>query len=804
MELFLFQAVYINAADAQAQVQTAKLLASDGATSHSFGSSVSISGDTAVVGADRSGSAYVFVRNGTAWTQSVKLLASDGAGSDYFGESVSISGDTVVVGAPHNNEKGTNSGSAYVFVGNGAAWTQTAKLVASDGAASGSFGCSVSISGDTAVVGALHDDDKGSSSGSAYVFVGNDTEWTQVAKLVASDGAAADQFGGSVSISGDTAVVGACGDDDKGGDSGSAYVFVRSGTAWTQTAKLVASDGAASGSFGCSVSISGDTAVVGGVGDNDDGDYSGSAYVFVGSGDVWTQTAKLKASDGAANDRFGQSVSISGDTVVVGAHHDDDISGSAYVFVRNGTAWTQTAKLVASDGAAFDVFGCSLSISGDTAVVGAFGDDDMGSGSGSAYIYDNFEPKNPTSIPTDTPTESPANSPSDTLSVSSQKYSNILTNFGFNNANLTANSTSSFQFQFTNSIPGSTIHAAIVSATLCNATNSAFQIKDGGTSVGIMGPVISNAIIATINRDIESDIDVEGKNSGEVALNYCLRADLYDDSKPSFSVAARKVNLLLNITYQNESEFSITSIQTNEFVASDTSVSDTRSIGIEVFKDSCTSGCEIVDDDNNECFTSETDKASIGDILTLCLKAEDTDVGLIGIESASVTARETFTSDIVSFEASGTPGSDNFVTSTSVANGEVTLETLLLPAYYDALDGGSNGTLKVSGTVLVEYIESSVRNLGYLHVGVDDEYRRQLQDGNQDDRDRQLQNVNQSQDEKSPFSINIPLGISDNIPKIAQERTENSSTSVHIGAGVLFHFASIMMMTSGVFAFFLR
>mmetsp|Transcript_31898 Transcript_31898/g.65082 ORF Transcript_31898/g.65082 Transcript_31898/m.65082 type:complete len:424 (+) Transcript_31898:1182-2453(+) len=421
------------------------------------------------------------------------------------------------------------------------------------------------------------------------------------------------------------------------------------------------------------------------------------------------------------------------------------------------------------------------------AVVGSYLDDDNGGNSGVAFIYSNITPS---SIPT--------------TSYSSPKYSSIRTEFGFNNVTIVTNSASSFQFSFTNTIPGSMIHAAIVAPTLCNSTNSAFQIKDGGTSVGIMGPVISNAIIATINRDIESDIDVEGKNSGEVALNYCLRADLYDDSKPSFSVAARKVNLLLNITYQNESEFSITSIQTNEFVASDTSVSDTRSIGIEVFKDSCTSGCEIVDDDNNECFTSETDKASIGDILTLCLKAEDTDVGLIGIESASVTARETFTSDIVSFEASGTPGSDNFVTSTSVANGEVTLETLLLPAYYDALDGGSNGTLKVSGTVLVEYIESSVRNLGYLHVGVDDEYRRQLQDGNQDDRDRQLQNVNQSQDEKSPFSINIPLGISDNIPKIAQERTENSSTSVHIGAGVLFHFASIMMMTSGVFAFFLR
>ena len=209
-------------------------------------------------------------------------------------------------------------------------------------------------------------------------------------KLTASDGAANDQFGYSVSISGDYAVVGVWYDDDNGVASGSAYVFKRSGTSWQQEAKLLPSDGAAGDNFGISVTISGDYVVVGAVLDGDNGNQSGSAYVFKRSGTSWTQEAKLLPSDGAANDRFGHSVSISGDYAVVGAFLDDDNgdgSGSAYLFKRSGTSWAQEAKLLPSDGAAVDFFGNSVSISGDYAVVGAIEDDDNGTDAGSAYIY---------------------------------------------------------------------------------------------------------------------------------------------------------------------------------------------------------------------------------------------------------------------------------------------------------------------------------------------------------------------------------------------------------------------------------
>jgi len=268
-------------------------------------------------------------------------------------------------------------------------WWEQDKLLASDGAAYDYFGVSVSIDGDYAIVGADRDDDNGRGFGSAYIFKRDGTSWTQQAKLLASDGAAYDFFGLSVSIDGDYAIVGAWGDDDNGDMSGSAYIFTRSGTAWTEEAKLLASDGAADDSFGVSVSISGDYAVIGAplnVG------WSGSAYIFTRSGTAWTEQAKLLASDGAADDHFGGSVSIDGDYAIIGARYDDDNgvdSGSAYIFTRSGTAWTEQAKLLPSDGAANDMFGSlrSVSIDGDYAIIGAPYDDDNGVDSGSAYVF---------------------------------------------------------------------------------------------------------------------------------------------------------------------------------------------------------------------------------------------------------------------------------------------------------------------------------------------------------------------------------------------------------------------------------
>ncbi len=379
--------------------QEAKLVASDGALDDDFGYSVSVSGDTAVVGApwddlgaNNQGSAYVFARSEGVWSEQQKLVASDGALDDHFGYSVSVSGDTAVVGAYRDVHQGVYQGSAYVFVRSGGVWSEQQKLVASDGASGDFFGTSVSVSGDTTVVGAPWDDAGASTDhGSAYVFVRSEGVWNEQQKLVASDGVFSDFFGISVSVSGDTAVVGAWRDDVGTNNQGSAYVFVGSGGVWTEQQKLVASDGAGDDWFGVSVSVSGDTAVVGAYADDVGANIDqGSAYVFVRSGGVWSEQQKLVASDGAAGDLFGASVSVSGDTVVPGAPDDDDgatARGSAYVFVRSGGVWSEQQKLVASDGVFLAKFGTSVSVSGDTAVVGARGDIVGSTRQGSAYVF---------------------------------------------------------------------------------------------------------------------------------------------------------------------------------------------------------------------------------------------------------------------------------------------------------------------------------------------------------------------------------------------------------------------------------
>ena len=347
-----------------------KLTASDGAQGDKFGYSVSIDGDTAVIGAtgSNSDSAYVYVRTNGVWSEQAKLTASDGTAGDNFGTSVSIDGDTAVIGAPFDDDNDYNSGSAYVYVRSNGVWTEQQKLTASDGAADDQFGLSVSIAGDTAVIGAHNDDDNGNGSGSAYVYVRSNGVWSEQQKLTASDGAQDDYFGYSVSIDGDTAVIGAWRDDDdgNGSDSGSAYVYVRTNGVWSEQAKLTASDGTAGDNFGTSVSIDGDTAVIGAYADDNDNDndygsdFSGSAYVYVRSNGVWSEQAKLSASDGDFEDLFGWSVSISGDTAVIAVMQDDDNgfnSGSAYVFVRSNGVWSEQQKLTASDGAAGDYFG---------------------------------------------------------------------------------------------------------------------------------------------------------------------------------------------------------------------------------------------------------------------------------------------------------------------------------------------------------------------------------------------------------------------------------------------------------------
>ena len=325
-----------------------------------------------------------------------KLTASDGVAGDNFGIVAAMSGDTAIVG-PFNRD------AAYIFrrdEGGTNNWGEVKKLIGFDTLSGDFFGGSVAISGGIAIVGARSDDDAGSSSGSAYIFrrdEGGTDNWGEVKKLVASDAAAGDGFGGSergAAISGDTAIVGAALNDDAGDDSGSAYIFRQDegGTDnWGEVKKVTASDAAAGDFFGSTVAISGDTAMVGALLNDDAGSNSGSAYIFrqdEGGTDNWGEVKKLTAAAAAAGDIFGSTVAISGDIAIVGASDTDEAgsaSGSAYIFGRNegGTDnWGEVKKLTASAAASAARFGRAVGISGDTVVVGANGDE-------SAYIYQN-------------------------------------------------------------------------------------------------------------------------------------------------------------------------------------------------------------------------------------------------------------------------------------------------------------------------------------------------------------------------------------------------------------------------------
>lgn len=375
--------------------QYQKLVPSDPGNGDYFGCSVSISGDIAIVGAfakqigsnPYQGAAYVFVKNGATWTQQQELIASDGATDDEFGTSVSISGTTAIVGAPGKAFFGSGQGYAYVFVQNGSTWTQQAELRASDGAAHDNFGDSVSISGTTAVIGA-NGKTVGSNAGQgvAYVFVQTGTTWSQQQELVAPDPLLGDNFGVSVSVSGTTLLVGA---DQLSQQAtklgqGKAYVFVQGGTSWTVQQELVAADGVAVDHYGTDVSISGATAVVGAawhqVGTNAQ---EGVVYVYARSGATWTQQQEISPFDGRTQTIFGRSVAISGASMVVGATYGINLqTPAAYFFVQNGSSWAPE-ELPNPGGTALNSFGYASTIDGSIGIISAPTD-----GAGSAFVFE--------------------------------------------------------------------------------------------------------------------------------------------------------------------------------------------------------------------------------------------------------------------------------------------------------------------------------------------------------------------------------------------------------------------------------
>ncbi|MCF7734010.1 MAG: immunoglobulin domain-containing protein [Akkermansiaceae bacterium] len=384
--------------------QQAQLKAYDGAQGDLFGTSVAVDGGTAVVGAPSdhtaagadAGSAYVFVRSGITWNHEDHLLAPDGAAGDGFGCAVAVAGDTVVVGAKGDDTAvGADAGNAHVFVRSGVEWSHQAALVPGAAAAGDGFGSVISLDGDVAVVGAPEHATNGQvAAGNASVFSRSGNEWSERAMLAANGPAEGDSFGAAVAVSGGSILVGVLGADTEAGlDAGSARVFTDSGVGWNPQAGLVADNSRVEDLFGVAVALSGDTALIGAFADDTPaGVDAGSAYVFVRRDGLWAQEAKLSASEGSTGDAFGAAVALAGDAALVGASADDTSggvnAGSVTVFSRRGAGWVEDQVLVADDGATGDRFGCGLALAGDTAVIGAVGDDTVaGANPGSAYVF---------------------------------------------------------------------------------------------------------------------------------------------------------------------------------------------------------------------------------------------------------------------------------------------------------------------------------------------------------------------------------------------------------------------------------
>ena len=411
--------------DGAAWVEEQKLTSGSVSSSSRLGTSVALQGDRILVAASKdddvasgAGSVLYYRWDGTAWLEEQKLTASDAVLGDEFGLDLGLDGDLTVVAADDD---------LYAYRFDGTSWTNeqllagpsspksaavagttaflgeadrvfvyetvvpdvSNKITAVDGQFADDFGISISLSGDVMAVGAWGDDDAAPGAGALYVFRDDGAAWQEEQKLTASDAAAQDGFGLAAEVSGDTILVGAGENDEAGTDAGAAYVFELVGTQWVETQKITAGDTIADDRFGFDVSLSGDVALIGAGLHDDAGSQAGAAYVFRRRGTTWVEEQKLTASDALTNDRFGVAVSVWENLAVVGALQGDGAvpdSGAAYVFRHDGSEWVEEAKLTASDGASADWFGQCVAIEGDVAVVGAPLHSVPGF-SGAAFVY---------------------------------------------------------------------------------------------------------------------------------------------------------------------------------------------------------------------------------------------------------------------------------------------------------------------------------------------------------------------------------------------------------------------------------
>ncbi len=363
----------------QTMLQEQKVLPTDQTPSDGFGRALALKGTTALIGANGAngykGAAYIFTETSGIWTQTQELTGADTITGDGFGNAVALAADTLLVGASGAGINGASGqGAAYVFQKQGDSWAQTQKLVASDGAAGDRFGTAVGLSGRTLVVTASYSSPNGQLyQGSAYVFTLTNGTWKQTQKLTAGDGAAFDHFGDAVALQNSTLLVGA---PVKANFTGKVYVFARANGTWTQTQSVTGSDSDFGNEFGTALALDRGLALVGAPDAAVNGFSAiGAVYSFAVASGILTETQKISAHDGRANDGFGASVALSGTKAIVGAPEDtvgqNSQQGKAYLFRQAGGNWKETGALLASDGRMGAFFGWAVALDRDTDLVGS-------------------------------------------------------------------------------------------------------------------------------------------------------------------------------------------------------------------------------------------------------------------------------------------------------------------------------------------------------------------------------------------------------------------------------------------------
>jgi len=390
----VFLVLHFNTTNAQ----VTKITAPDFNVEDCFGWSVSINGNYAVIGNVydddndiQSGSVYVYYFDGEAWVEQEKLIASDGGFADYFGYAVSVYDDQIVTGAYRDVVGSVRSGSAYVYQRNGDEWIETARLTPYDPEEEDRFGAKVDIHGNYAAVASYWDDDQGASSGAVYIYKKTENNWNFHQKLVPADLLANDLFGTSVFLNNNNLFVGAIGNSTYATNSGKVYVYDLVDGSWVLVQELYPEDPMTGQHFGQDISTTENYLIIGAYNDGEQGDKSGAVYVFEATNNGWIQSQKLLPDDGHAGAFFGNSVSIYQNNLLIASLYNitgHGESGSIYIYSLDDNNWIQTSKIVPSDGHNQQRFGADVGLWENNALCGAPYDEEMGYRCGAGYIFD--------------------------------------------------------------------------------------------------------------------------------------------------------------------------------------------------------------------------------------------------------------------------------------------------------------------------------------------------------------------------------------------------------------------------------